>query len=1125
MLMKKLFLLMAVAITAMSLCAAPVDQAVATKVAKKYLAEEMYAGKIMASSALTPVLLKTEYADKNMDKPVYYIYNTSTTFLVIAGDDRAEAILMVGDHPLKDINHLAPAMQEILNMYKEEIHFLHENPNLKVERLSDKLHKQQLRAVTYGPLLTAEWDQEAPYNNLCKFTYNNRTYTCLTGCPATSAAMVFYFWKYPTAQIPAMSSYTSTLDIGSYTSNEVTYTYPALDATTFDWANMKDKYNSYTTAQATAVATLMRYIGQAEQMMYGVSGSGIYTNQTQKVVNMFKNWGYASTCAVKYKSSYSATNWANLIIDEMAAGRPVIYNGVDNSAGGHAFNVDGYRDSDSKYHVNFGWSGDGNGWYAMNSFTYSGYTFSQDQQAVIGIQPPGNLPPAPELTVEPTSLTFTGNTGQTYTQTFTVTGANLQGDVTLALSGTGASVYSVSPTTLTAAQAEAGATVTVTYSPVIAGTKSATVTVSSTNATNKTVSLSGSASTVPTLNVDPASLSMTTSVGTPVTATFNLSGSNLTNNVELTVEGTDKYEFSVDKAAILKSAVANGVTVTVTYDPAEQGTHSAYVLISSSGAEDVTVSLTGTATEPERTITLTPTSLSFETVVGQSVTKTFNLKGANLNSNVTLSVSGGSGFYSLSNTSVTASRANNGLNITVTYNPTAAGTHNATVTVSGGGATSKTVSLTGTAAGPTITANPTSLTFAANTGETVTNTFTVTGSNLSGNLTLALNDANGVYSITPTTITAANAANGVPVTVTYAPTAYGTHNATVTISGAGASDVTVNLNGTATLAKFTPVMLAAVEDYINLTKFRADWTDATPAGNVASYTLEVSTKVEEPAEPVLLHSLSGSSYTGNYNDITLPAPWGGVSVRGGNNAIYIKNNYNNVAQGYISYTIPEGYTNATFTVMITSANSNYGTGNVTVYSPQTAEVGYNFSKNQTYKWLVTASSGEQIIIYSTDNSYSPDMSLIAVYSGDATGSKLMANESGDATYRLITGITDKFYTVENLTAEGTFLYKVKAIYLDGTESDWSNIEEVTLFQNGHGYELGDVNHDGAVNIVDVTDLIDYVLDKTLPICTICADFDQSGEINIVDVTELIDFVLGGSSASLNAPKPILYLDR
>ena len=112
-------------------------------------------------------------------------------------------------------------------------------------------------------------------------------------------------------------------------------------------------------------------------------------------------------------------------------------------------------------------------------------------------------------------------------------------------------------------------------------------------------------------------------------------------------------------------------------------------------------------------------------------------------------------------------------------------------------------------------------------------------------------------------------------------------------------------------------------------------------------------------------------------------------------------------------------------------------------------------------------------------------------------------------YRLITGITDKFYTVENLTAEGTFLYKVKAIYVDGIESDWSNTEEVTLFQKGHGYVLGDVDHSGSVSISDVTTLIDYVLDNTSPICLFCADVDGDGKVGISDVTLLIDMILGG----------------
>ena len=123
----------------------------------------------------------------------------------------------------------------------------------------------------------------------------------------------------------------------------------------------------------------------------------------------------------------------------------------------------------------------------------------------------------------------------------------------------------------------------------------------------------------------------------------------------------------------------------------------------------------------------------------------------------------------------------------------------------------------------------------------------------------------------------------------------------------------------------------------------------------------------------------------------------------------------------------------------------------------------------------------------------------------------MATEEGDANYRLITGITDKFYTVEDLTAEGTFLYKVKALYLDGSESDWSNIEEVTLFENGHAFQLGDVNHDGDVDIKDVTDLIDGLLGGDNSICEICADLHADGIIDISDVTALVDYLLSAGN--------------
>ena len=231
---------------------------------------------------------------------------------------------------------------------------------------------------------------------------------------------------------------------------------------------------------------------------------------------------------------------------------------------------------------------------------------------------------------------------------------------------------------------------------------------------------------------------------------------------------------------------------------------------------------------------------------------------------------------------------------------------------------------------------------------------------------------------------------------------------------------------------------------------------------------------------------------------------------GGHSTMYISNSF---FDGYVNFTVPGGYSNDTFTIQITTATDSYGSGDVTVGSTQTAPTGHWFTYGETHTWKVTASSGEIISITSAEEYYSPDMSMIRVYAGDVNEmNTIRANEieQGDATYRLITGITDKCYTVKNLTPGGNFFFKVKATYVDGTSSAWSNIQSVTLFDNGHSYQPGDVNHDGKVNISDVTALIDLLLGSAGNACTTCADVDSSGNVNIADVTALIDNLLQGN---------------
>ena len=59
----------------------------------------------------------------------------------------------------------------------------------------------------------------------------------------------------------------------------------------------------------------------------------------------------------------------------------------------------------------------------------------------------------------------------------------------------------------------------------------------------------------------------------------------------------------------------------------------------------------------------------------------------------------------------------------------------------------------------------------------------------------------------------------------------------------------------------------------------------------------------------------------------------------------------------------------------------------------------------------------------------------------------------------------------------------------------------------HDYAKGDVNHDHAVNIADVTALIDLLLGSSLNACSICADVNGDQSVNIADVTALIDLLL------------------
>ena len=200
--MKKLFLLSFVIAVAMQAMGADVDLATAKSSAQKFAAAKMADGRFMNPSGIEMKLVQQEMSSVNEGAAAYYIFNTADHFYIISGDDRAPVVLAYGDRPL-DVKRIPANMQHWLNNYKGQMEYLQAHPELVINK---SLNEGPSRVASVEPLLTAKWDQDEPYYNHCP-VYNGNL--CVTGCPATSLAMVFYYWKFPVGPVPAISGYSN----------------------------------------------------------------------------------------------------------------------------------------------------------------------------------------------------------------------------------------------------------------------------------------------------------------------------------------------------------------------------------------------------------------------------------------------------------------------------------------------------------------------------------------------------------------------------------------------------------------------------------------------------------------------------------------------------------------------------------------------------------------------------------------------------------------------------------------------------------------------------------------------------------------------------------------------------
>ena len=368
------------------------------------------------SGASVTATLKYTKAEAN-GRVDFYVFDISSNagFVIVAADDNVIPILAYSTSGAFNTNFAKTSVNYWINKTASDIslalqHNAQADTRIQSQWTAYRAGTNPLvqRSTPVAPLCTTTWDQEGYnpppflYNLYCPFnsTDNQRA---LTGCVATAMAQIMKYWNYPTT---GTGSFTYVDNTANGYSNNYGIQSSNFAAHTYQWSQMPNILDGTEPAvQDTAVDLLMYDCAVSVGMDFGddlQNGSGanglideeiIYGDSFSSQYAFVKYFSYdADTILGVFDSLYTPSAWTALIEHDLNMGRPVLYEGNDTAQGGHAWVCDGYDASD-KLHMNWGWSGQDNGYFAINNLTTSGNfnpIFQDD--ALIGILPKRSHP-------------------------------------------------------------------------------------------------------------------------------------------------------------------------------------------------------------------------------------------------------------------------------------------------------------------------------------------------------------------------------------------------------------------------------------------------------------------------------------------------------------------------------------------------------------------------------------------------------------------------------------------------------------------------------------------------------------------------------------------------------------
>lgn len=365
--MKKVYTLIAILMLALYASANPVSKDLAKKVAINFFSAKK-------SSVIDTFKVTNIYTHFDESKEAFYIFSfPKGGFVIVAADDQANPIIgySLTNPAVKNIDN--PVVISRFNRYAKQITYAAK------AKLNSKEVKEEWKLILEGkvskgikgggPLLETAWDQSPYYNQLCP------TGTP-TGCVATAMSQIMRYHNWPVS------------GNGNHKYTHPTYGVQSADfsATTYNWAEMPNFLNeNSSSSEKIAIATLCYHAGVSVNMNYSEDGSGAFSQDVLYALTSYFKYNPTTINIVSFDINQQ-TAWINQVKAEIDEGRPVYYSGSSDNDGGHAWICDGYDDAD-KLHINWGWGGYYNGYFAANAMKPGTYNFSEENSIITGIEP------------------------------------------------------------------------------------------------------------------------------------------------------------------------------------------------------------------------------------------------------------------------------------------------------------------------------------------------------------------------------------------------------------------------------------------------------------------------------------------------------------------------------------------------------------------------------------------------------------------------------------------------------------------------------------------------------------------------------------------------------------------